>query len=378
MRRRVITAVCAIALLGVIFGIKWIKGARGKSPEAEWVSFRDAFWTAHRELMVASETTPDQWEKFLQHYADAEDYAARALAMAKAHPGSETAEQELWWIIAYCTEAPSCKEALEIYSRDYPDSFPIKCRGIYRNEAWEDHCFQAITQRSPNRQMRAQAMLARARFRQTIMHDNATAENLYEQVVAEFADIKLSKESAATLGELARDDLMNLRSPDPAWKPLRAGEKVPRFEAITTDRIAVHLPDNYKGKVVLIDFWATWCVPCVAEIPNVVDAYEKYHARGLEVLGVSLDQENVGELVASFTRKHNMPWPEIYDGKYLDTPLARRFGITGNPQPTGIPHAFIVDGDTGLIIAEGQDARGPKLAVAIEAALAKRQSAPYE
>jgi peroxiredoxin len=376
MRRRVIAAACAIALFGVIFGIKWIEDGRRKSPEAAWVSFLDEFCTTHREVMVANWSNPGQWEKVLRR-ADAEDYAARALAMAKSHPGSKTAEQELWWIIAYCTEAPSCKEAIEIYSRDYPDRFPTKCGIIDRHESLSDHCFQAVAQRSPNRQMQGQATLARARFRLIIMHDNATAENLYEQVVAQFADIKVSKESAATLGELAKDDLINLRSPDPIQKPLRAGEKIPAFEATTTDGRLVQVPDSYKGKVVLLDFWATWCGPCVKEIPNVVDVYEKYHARGLEVLGVSLDQENAGELLASFTRKHNMPWRQIYDGKYLDTPIARRFGITGT-HATGIPHALIVDGDTGLDIADGKDARGPKLAAAIERALAKKQPAPSE
>jgi hypothetical protein len=84
---------------------------------------------------------------------------------------------------------------------------------------------------------------------------------------------------------------------------------------------------------------------------------------------VSLDKENAGAVLASFTRKHNMPWPQIFDGKYLDTPIAGRFGIKS------IPHAVLVDGDTGLIVACGEDARGPKLAAAIEDALAKKRSA---
>jgi thiol-disulfide isomerase/thioredoxin len=133
------------------------------------------------------------------------------------------------------------------------------------------------------------------------------------------------------------------------------------------------MPDDYKDKVVLIDFWATWCVPCVAELPNVASAYEKYHGRGFEVLSVSLDRENAGEALANFTRKHGMLWPQIYDGKVEFTPLARRLNILGG---AGIPFALLVDGDTGLIIAEGKSVRGPNLAPAIEAALAKRESVP--
>ncbi len=346
----------------------------GRSPKAAWESFQAAFWAAHPEFTAPSVSrplTPDQWEKAVRKCAGAEDYAARALALAKSHPGSVTAEQALWWIIAYCPDAPNCKEAIEILSRDFSEHFPDQCRGLIQPAApYADHYFRAIVEKSPKQQMRGQAMLARARFRQVVMHDNATAEKLLEGVVAQFADLKVSKDSSATLGELAKDDLTKLRSPDVLQEPLRAGQKAPCFQAATTDGRAVQVPGSYKGKVLLIDFWATWCGPCVKEIPNVVEAYEKYHGKGLEVLGVSLDKENSSEALASFTRKHNMPWPQIYDGKYLDTAMARRFGISG------IPHALIVDGDTGLIVAEGDEARGKKLAAAIEEAIAKKTLPP--
>ena len=218
--------------------------------------------------------------------------------------------------------------------------------------------------------MQGQAMLARARFRQNVMHDNTTAEKLLEQVVAQYADIRVSKDSSATLGEVAKDDLINLRNPELVPAPLAEGQKAPPFEALATDGRMVKFPDTYRGKVVLLDFWATWCGPCVKEVPNVVDAYERFHPQGLEVLSVSLDQENATEILAKFVKKHHMPWPQIYDGKYLDTPIARRFAIKG------IPHALVVDGDTGLIVADGEDARGQKLATAIKQALARKTPVP--
>ncbi|NBV88062.1 MAG: TlpA family protein disulfide reductase, partial [Betaproteobacteria bacterium] len=68
---------------------------------------------------------------------------------------------------------------------------------------------------------------------------------------------------------------------------------------------------SLAGKVVLVDFWATWCGPCVAEIPNVLEQYEKYHAKGFEVVGISLDEDR--ETLAKFVAEQKIPWPILYE-----------------------------------------------------------------
>jgi thiol-disulfide isomerase/thioredoxin len=155
------------------------------------------------------------------------------------------------------------------------------------------------------------------------------------------------------------------RVPRPPRQNLSAGAKSPPFEAKTTDGSAIQFPQSYKGKLVLLDFWATWCPPCRAEIPGVSEAYEKYHNKGFEILGVSLDQANGAEMLAEFTKDNHMAWPEVYDGGYWQAAVAKTYSIES------IPHAFLVDGDTGLIVAEGDSIRGENLAPAIEKALAK-------
>ena len=126
-------------------------------------------------------------------------------------------------------------------------------------------------------------------------------------------------------------------------------------------------PGKYKGKLVLLDFWATWCGPCREELPNLTAAYKKFHGQGFEVLGVSLDQAKAEEKLAKFTKDNEMPWPQVYDGKFWSAAVAKQYGIES------IPSAFLVDGETGEIVATGDRLRGTALAGTLEKALGKKK-----
>lgn len=84
-----------------------------------------------------------------------------------------------------------------------------------------------------------------------------------------------------------------------------------------------------KGKVILLDFWATWCGPCIAELPNVKEAYKEYHEKGFEIIGISLDSDK-GAL-KGFIRDNDMPWPQFFDGKGWKNELAQEYGVRSIP-----------------------------------------------
>ncbi len=144
---------------------------------------------------------------------------------------------------------------------------------------------------------------------------------------------------------------------------VKAGEKAIAFEAVTVAGTTVRFPDDYKGKVVLLDFWATWCEDCRAELPNVMAAYQKYHANGFEIVGVSLDKTNQSATLQRFVQEHDMTWPEIYDGGYWEAALAVKYGVRSTPCPV------LVDGDTGIVLGSGSQVIGPGLTRLLEPAL---------
>lgn len=153
--------------------------------------------------------------------------------------------------------------------------------------------------------------------------------------------------------------LLSLTSSTQNLRP-KKGSKAPEIELISPSGKKIKL-SKLKGKVVLIDFWASWCGPCRRENPNVVEAYKKYHktkfktGKGFEVLSISLDRNE--EAWKAAIKKDGLLWKN--HGWDKDHTASKDYVVSS------IPTAFLIDGN-GIIVASGQELRGLGLHIAID------------
>ena len=112
--------------------------------------------------------------------------------------------------------------------------------------------------------------------------------------------------------------------------------------------------EKYRGNVILLDFWAVWCKPCIAEMPNVKGVYEKHKDANFQIIGISLDQSR--EKLIGYLEKEGITWPQFFDGNGWENWVAQMYGINS------IPRMYLIDGD-GII--RKANVRGPALEPAV-------------
>jgi peroxiredoxin len=201
----------------------------------------------------------------------------------------------------------------------------------------------------------AQILVMKAMLYVEIIDNPEKGKLLLAQVKTDFPDSKWAKQADLVIGKMDQQSAAKKIK-----EALKVGTKFPDFSETDVDGKPMAIA-SYKGKVVLIDFWATWCGPCVAELPNVLATYQKHHAQGFDIIGVSLDEDKAK--LTQFTKAKDMPWQQFFDGLVWSNKLAVKYGIES------IPATFLLDGEGNII---GEDLRGEELEAAVAKAVAKK------
>jgi peroxiredoxin len=201
----------------------------------------------------------------------------------------------------------------------------------------------------------AQILFMKAMLYMQVLDDAEKATPLFKKVKTDFPGTRFAENVDAIIANAEQMEAVKK-----IQRSLVIGSKFPDFQENDITGKPMSLA-NHKGKVVLVDFWATWCGPCVMELPNVLATYQKHHAKGFEIVGISLDQFE--QKLTDFTKAQNMPWQQFFDGKAWQNKLAQKYGVNS------IPATYLLDGEGKII---GKDLRGEDLEKAVADALAKK------
>ena len=155
------------------------------------------------------------------------------------------------------------------------------------------------------------------------LDDPVKALQTFQQIHTEFPDIALNGNTGEFLTGL-KDEAERKQVRD----ALTPGAPFPDFDGKDLQGNALSL-SKFKGKIVLVDFWATWCPPCVASVPEIQKVYSKYHDKGFEVVGISLDVDR--DALEKFVKQRKLPWPQHFDGARFDGKLANKYGVNVAP-----------------------------------------------
>lgn len=295
-----------------------------------------------------------------QYYAERTEYMKARAALAKelfdaepTHPEAQKLMLERW---ATLTQQEQYDEVLTETQAIADSDSPIATDAAFayantycEKSGWDlarcGEVLDAFIARAPGDERGARLLYGAAQR----VDDTETQLALYRRMVSEFPDSRATKYAPGKIKQLE-----SIGTP---------------FELTfqnAADGATIDLASQ-KGTIFVIDFWATWCGPCIAEMPHMKELYAAYHGKGVEFIGVSLDQPEAQgglEKLIAYVKDNEIPWPQYYQGAGWDSEFSTAWGINS------IPALFVVDHEGNLY---STSARG-KLEEVLPALIAQRDA----
>ena len=254
--------------------------------------------------------------------ADLDSLIEKSRTFVKAHPEYKRIDQVCYIFGNALTRADHTEEGIQIYQQlvnDYPEAAYIAPALLEMGLAYDK-----LDQHDK----------ADAAYRQLVEHPKYGSRSF-----AKIAKELLALEKEKRTGEIPSSDPNRSQvalNPDAIGADALVGKKAVDFHLKDLDGNDLSL-EKYRGKVILLDFWAVWCGPCVAEMPNVKRVHEKYKDQNFQIIGISLDKSR--ENLVAYLEKQGITWPQFFDGNGWRNQVAELYGINS------IPRAYLIDGE---------------------------------
>ncbi|MBI4719928.1 MAG: redoxin domain-containing protein [Chitinivibrionia bacterium] len=336
MKKLMILLSALVLITATVFLITIKSGSGGPPAEATGSSDPQPAGSGSSDPQSGDATSQAAYEKVLEEIKTLEHSVTRETPMEQVMEVFGRVEQKL---VDFASRYPGTDEA-----QDAKFQIGLLNANLSNVEKAKQYLEDFIAN-SPNAQ---KSKLGYAHFflAETLMNEDKfdEAKKHYSTFIERYgdADANMLARAKASLGDME------------TMKNLAVGKPPIPFEVKGLDGKTISLA-KYKGTVVLIDFWATWCGPCRSEMPHVISLYSEYHSKGFEIIGISLDDNKAN--LDTYIADNKMTWPQYYEGNKWNNSIAKRYGVRA------IPATFLVDKQGNI---RYKAVRGRELARAVE------------